>query len=94
MDAIAFEDVVGPITCNSTGTGGSGGNGSCSVMVNESCSDGNTYSVECDCPSAMCFCSQTFGTGGGSSSGGVTYAGCPGCSSTSGLFSLCGFPGQ
>ena len=94
VDAIAVEDVAAPITCESTGGGGSGGNGSCSVSLNEACSDGNTYSIECDCPSAMCSCSILTGQMGGSSGGGISYAGCPSCSMTSGLWSLCGFPGQ
>jgi hypothetical protein len=80
----------GGITCSQGGGGGSGGSGGgCSFQVSETCSDGNAYSVNCSCPSAICFCTQE---GPNSGSGGeVPFSGCPSCSTT-GVWDICGFP--
>jgi hypothetical protein len=63
----------------------------CEVFDSETCSDGNMYSVDCQCPQGTCTCTQT-GNGGGSSGGGISYPGCPSCSLGGSLFALCGFP--
>jgi hypothetical protein len=54
------------------------------------CSDGTTYSVDCQCPQATCTCTAMATNGG--SSGSVMYAGCPSCTQLGNLFALCGFP--
>lgn len=94
VDANTFTDVVQPIVCQGAGGEGSGGNGSCSLMQSETCSDGNTYNISCSCPGATCSCYQTTASGGGSGGFGVSYSGCPTCDPSSAPWSLCGFPGQ
>jgi hypothetical protein len=80
----------------SAGGGGSsggptdGGIPPCEVTESETCSDGNMYTVDCQCPQGTCTCTQT-GNGGGSSGGGISYPTCPMCV-TDNLFALCGFP--
>ncbi|HTQ47451.1 MAG TPA: hypothetical protein VMI75_32065 [Polyangiaceae bacterium] len=97
VDATPFLDSPAPIVCMGTGGGGSSGGPPddgdvtpCEAFQSETCSDGNSYSVDCQCPQGTCTCSQ-MGTGGGSSGGGISYAGCPTCS-LGNLFALCGFP--
>jgi hypothetical protein len=68
-----------------------GGPAPCATTASETCSDGNTYHVNCLCPQASCLCSVT-SSSGGSGGDGVTYPGCPSCTQLSGLYSLCGFP--
>jgi hypothetical protein len=85
-----FIDSPAPIVCKNNGMSGSGGQGSCDIGGSETCSDGNMYSVDCQCPQGTCTCTQT-GTNGGSSGGGFSYAGCPNCT-TSDIFTICGFP--
>lgn len=85
-----------------SGSGGSGSSGgstdsgpTCTVQEAESCSDGNSYNVTCTCPDAVCFCSESFGQGGGSSSGGMSFQGCAdacGASSFALAYQACGFP--
>lgn len=64
------------------------GMGSCQVSESWSCG-ATAYSVQCDCPSAMCSCSEMMG---GMGSGTVMKAPsvCPTC--TGALAALCGFP--
>ena len=77
--------------CVSNGMSGSGGQGTCELAVSELCNDGTTYSVTCQCPEAMCYCTQSAPNGSGSGAG-FSYSGCPSCSVTEGLYKLCGFP--
>jgi len=96
VDATPVLDSPAPIVCMSAGMGGSsggetdGGPPPCDVSEGETCSDGNTYNVDCQCPQGTCTCTQT-GTGGGGSGGSVSYPSCPSCSMGN-LFALCGFP--
>jgi hypothetical protein len=76
---------------SSGGTPDDSGVPPCELFQNETCSDGNKYSIDCQCPQGTCTCSQA-GNGGGSSGGGFTYSGCPSCTLTANLFALCGFP--
>jgi hypothetical protein len=97
VDATPSIDSPAPILCMGMGGGGSSGGPSeggpppCEVTASETCSDGNMYSVDCQCPQGTCTCTQT-GTNGGSSGGGFSYPGCPSCIQTPDLFSICGFP--
>jgi hypothetical protein len=83
--------------CTSNGVGGSsggetdGGPPPCETSESETCSDGNTYHVDCQCPSATCVCYVT-SSSGGSGGGSVMYPGCPSCTQLTDLYSLCGFP--
>jgi hypothetical protein len=56
--------------------------------VSEMCSDGNSYSVDCQCPRATCDCTRT----GLPLVQSVSYPGCPTCTQLGNLFALCGFP--
>ncbi|HEX8793577.1 MAG TPA: hypothetical protein VF765_21690 [Polyangiaceae bacterium] len=89
LDATPVDD-TSILYCKSNGAGGSGGPGSCDISDSETCTDGTTYSVDCQCPQATCTCTAT-SANGGSSGGGFSYSGCPGCT-TSDLFTICGFP--
>jgi hypothetical protein len=89
-------DSPAPIVCKGAGMGGSsggptdGGPPPCDTNVGETCSDGFTYNVDCQCPQGTCTCTQTSMNGGGSG-GSVSYTGCPGCTRLD-LFAICGFP--
>jgi hypothetical protein len=85
VDAVVVQPDAGLVTCNPGGGGGSGGPNSCSIMVTESCSDGNNYQVTCECPASKCQCS-------GSSGGVVLLTTCPQCPSPDEAFTICGFP--
>jgi hypothetical protein len=82
---------LNPGSSAGTGDGTDGSPPPCQTSVSETCSDGNTYYVTCQCPSATCACFMTSATGGSGSSV-VTYPGCPSCTPASWLFSLCGYP--
>jgi hypothetical protein len=84
-DAIVIQPEASPVTCNPNGGGGSGGPNSCSILVSETCSDGNNYQVQCDCPKAICQCS-------GSSGGVVMLSTCPMCPTSDEAFTICGLP--
>jgi len=73
------------VTCTDNGGGGSGGPGSCTIMDSETCTDGNTYQVTCDCPKAECQCL-------GSSGGVVPFNTCPACPTPAQAFEICGYP--
>lgn len=88
---IVVVDAQAPMNCMSNGMSGSGGQGSCELATSEICRDGTTYSVTCQCPEAMCYCTQSAPNGSGSGAG-FSYSGCPSCSVTDGLYTLCGFP--
>ncbi len=83
---------VGDPTCVGAGSSGGGSSGACNFIDNETCG-GMTYTVQCSCPSATCYCSQ-YGGSGGSSSGPVPFAGCADqCLGSIGLaYQACGFP--
>ncbi len=87
---IVVADAQAPM-CISNGMSGSGGQASCEIAVGETCNDGFTYSVTCQCPEAMCYCTLSMAHGGGSVPG-FSYSGCPSCNVTDGLYTLCGFP--
>lgn len=95
VDATPVLDSPAPIVCSSNGMGGSsggptdGGPPPCETSESETCSDGTTYNVDCQCPQATCTCTVMATNGG--SGGSVAYAGCPSCT-TANLFALCGFP--
>jgi hypothetical protein len=95
VDATPVIDSPAPIVCMSNGMGGSsggttdGGPPPCETSESETCSDGTTYSVDCQCPQGTCTCTVMSANGG--SGGSVMYPGCPSCSADN-LFSLCAFP--
>jgi len=96
VDATPFIDSPAPIVCMSMGGGGSsgglpdGGTPPCEAFESETCSDGTSYSVDCQCPQGTCTCTAMATNGG--SGGSVMYPGCPSCTQTGNLFALCGFP--
>ncbi len=96
VDAAPFVDSSAPIVCMVNEMGGSsggtpdGGVPPCEAVESETCSDGTTYSVDCQCPQGTCTCTATSSNGGSGGSG--MYAGCPNCSFGTYLFTLCGFP--
>jgi hypothetical protein len=99
VDATVTIDAPAPIVCMSNGVGGSsggvepdGGPPPCETTASESCSDGTSYQVDCQCPSATCTCSAMTTAGGSSGGNTVMYPGCPSCAPGPGLFALCGFP--
>jgi hypothetical protein len=79
------------ILCTQGPGSGSGGQNSCEISLSETCTDGTTYAVDCQCPSAMCSCTQTSAMGGGSSGGNIPLAGCPACTPQA-AWAACGFP--
>jgi hypothetical protein len=87
---------VPKITCTLGGSGGSGsvGGGTCNIQASETCSDGMTYTTNCSCPAATCFCSES-SANGGSSSGGIPFSGCADNCSPDSIpltYEACGFP--
>jgi hypothetical protein len=79
-----------------SGSGGGGDSGVCSLSARERCSDGTTYDVTCACPDAVCTCTQQSGNGG-SSFPGKPFQGCAdGCapSAVNLAYEACGFPLQ
>jgi hypothetical protein len=78
------------VSCTTLGSGGTAGT-ACEVKASQSCSDGNTYSIECSCGSATCYCFET-GQSSGSSSGGISFS-CPsGADCAAYGYAACGFP--
>jgi hypothetical protein len=82
-------------TCTGVGSSSGSGNG-CQITGQQSCTDGTSYSVSCECPAGTCTCEETFQNGnmGGGSSGGASFSTCPVCPTEQQIWSLCGFPGQ
>jgi hypothetical protein len=92
-DATTGFDAPSGIVCNPGPASGSSGGGSCMISASETCSDGYTYQVTCECPSAQCTCSEmSMNGGGGSGGGGPVYSACPSCGDPSAAFLACGFP--
>jgi hypothetical protein len=81
-----------PVTClGGPSSGGGGSDGSCEISASETCSDGTTYTMQCNCPQAMCSCTQMSATIGSSST--IPYDGCAsGCTSLADALAACGFP--
>ncbi|HEY3818310.1 MAG TPA: hypothetical protein VGL81_14120 [Polyangiaceae bacterium] len=89
-----FDGNVG-VTCVQGPSSGLSMGSTCQMSAVEMCSDGTTYSVTCNCPSATCSCSEMSANMGGSSGGGMAYTGCPDCSDVSNAnaaWVACGFP--
>ncbi len=62
--------------------------GACSTTVSwPVCSNGNTYEVDCSCPSATCVCKQN-----GTATGKVIAFTCPACTDPGPTWQRCGFP--
>jgi len=92
QEASSNTDTGGPfVVCNQGPASGSGGQGSCEIQISETCSDGTTYSADCQCPSGTCSCSEMSGMSG-SGGGGIPFTGCPSCPSASAAWTACGFP--
>jgi hypothetical protein len=99
VDAAPTIDSSSPMACTSNGVDASSfgeetdsGPPPCDISTSETCNDGNTYHVSCQCPSATCVCYVTTSSSGGSGGGGTSYPGCPSCMQSSGLYALCDFP--
>jgi hypothetical protein len=96
-DTSFFEDASVPpgIVCNQGPGSGSGGGGSCEINLDETCSDGTTYQVSCQCSpgntTGTCSCSEMSGMSGGSGGGGG-FPGCPVCPTPEQAWDFCGFP--
>jgi hypothetical protein len=92
-------DAVAPLSCTLTGLGSSSGGMITDISWVETCSNGSTYSVTCECPSAFCCCNGIncppfLGDG----DGGVPYAECDASPSwltdagESAAWAACGYP--
>jgi hypothetical protein len=74
------------------GNAAAGPNGACSIVSQESCSDGAHYTATCSCPAATCACDQASPTHS-SARIGVAYPYCSqNCRDPVLGFEACGFP--
>jgi len=83
------------IVCSQGPGSGSSGGGACEINLSETCNDGTTYQVSCQCPggsvTGTCSCSEMSGMSGGSG-GGSPLTGCPTCPGPDEAWNVCGFP--
>lgn len=85
-------DAPPPITCTVTNWAARTGTATCHLSVSEACTDGDAYTVSCDCPAATCSC--THGRDGGLVFATFSFADCASCADAGAapLFAGCGVP--